>query len=832
MKVLLGSFSSHPFAEGLRTLLSGTGEFTVVPFDEAAAVPEETGLDDPSVLLVEGRDPEDCRRFLDVPAIRMVVLFDPLAARAFVGVDNPRWEELADLLKAVAGEATTSGHATRGDRIRVVDAGWFLSDRARGADSVALAPLTEWLELSLGRCLLRRGGPDVSGVPGWSIAPSEALDLLGLDREQTSATRLAERLSAAGHALIRSQTSLPPAIAELADVFSLTELEIRLLCLVLAPELDGRYGTVIGVLQDDLTRRRPGLTLLAELMSPAEVSTWDLRRTMHASDSAVSAGLLRPVDSDVLPVDVGFAPTAAVIAHLLAPSIDRAVAETGSVLRRPWLEDEPVLSAEESELVGRLRERIAESPTVLHLVGGGRAKGWFGRLANSIGLPLVVGDLENVEPGPARVAAVADWAVLSRLAHSGLVVLGFGALSAAERRSVADRLAGAAPGVALVAVDSEPSFEEPWFDSGLLIRAPAITTAQRASWWSRAAVRADVPLAADDIRRLAATALIEPEQIDRSMAVAAARGARAGRSAVAFVQQAARELAPTPLPSGVRRMVPVYVWDDIVLTTARKELLQAIPGHVLHAGRVLEDWGFAGRMPYGLGVAALFSGPSGTGKTMAAQIIAGSLGVDLLQVDLSKTISKYIGETEKNLDAIFEAAERSGAVLLFDEADAIFGRRTEISDAHDRYANVEVAYLLQRMESFRGLAVLTTNMKQNIDDAFVRRLRFVVEFALPDAPERLRIWRKAFPPGAPLAPDVDVALLARRLPIAGGSIQNIALHAAFLAAAIGGSIDAAHVLAATRRELLKIGMLTAARSLDDLQPEPGGAASTNRRVAS
>src|SRR5262249_22129092 len=158
-------------------------------------------------------------------------------------------------------------------------------------------------------------------------------------------------------------------------------------------------------------------------------------------------------------------------------------------------------------------------------------------------------------------------------------------------------------------------------------------------------------------------------------------------------------------------------------TALHKELLQAIPGHVLHAGRVLEEWGFADRLPYGLGVAALFSGPSGTGKTMAAQIIAGALGVDLLQVDHSKTNSKYIGETEKNLDAIFDLGERSGAVLLFDEADAIFGKRTEISDAHDRYANVEVAYLLQRMESFRGLAVLTTNMKQNIDDGFVRRLR-------------------------------------------------------------------------------------------------------------
>jgi SpoVK/Ycf46/Vps4 family AAA+-type ATPase len=350
-----------------------------------------------------------------------------------------------------------------------------------------------------------------------------------------------------------------------------------------------------------------------------------------------------------------------------------------------------------------------------------------------------------------------------------------------------------------------------------VLRAPTIAAAQRAGWWSRAAGAAGVELDARDLERLAATVTIAPQHIKPSMTLAARHMATgASGSTVELVQRAARDLVPTPLPPGVRRIEPTYGWDDIVLTDQSKQLLRTISVHVLHAGRVLEEWGFATRVPYGQGVAALFCGLSGTGKTMAAQIIARDLGVELVQVDLSKTVSKYIGETEKNLDAAFDAAERVGAVLLFDEADAVFGKRTEISDAHDRYANVEVAYLLQRMESFRGLAVLTTNMKQNIDDAFVRRLRFVVEFALPDAAERLRIWRKAFPPEAPVAPGVDVAVLARRLPIAGGSIQNIALHAAFLAASSGGPIGALHVLDATRRELLKIGMFTAARSLDDL----------------
>lgn len=286
------------------------------------------------------------------------------------------------------------------------------------------------------------------------------------------------------------------------------------------------------------------------------------------------------------------------------------------------------------------------------------------------------------------------------------------------------------------------------------------------------------------------------------------------------------------LPPGVRRIEPVYGWRDIVVGDENRALLESISQHVLYEGRVMEEWGFSTRVTYGRGVSALFSGPSGTGKTMAAQIIAKDLGVDLLQVDLSKTVSKYIGDTEKNLDRVFEAAECNGSVLLFDEADAIFGRRTEIKDAHDRHANVEVAYLLQRLEEFRGLTILTTNMKRNIDDAFARRLRFVIDFALPTAAERVRIWRQAFPEGVLADGDPDIATVASRLPIAGGSIQNIALHAAFLAAPDGGPIGIEHVFAAIRRELLKMGMRSAVSGLDDLMPIRVGADRHDQRVAS
>ena len=688
--------------------------------------------------------------------------------------------------------------------------------RAQGADSVALAPLMEWLEVGFGLALLRRTGQGDPGVPGWSIAPHEALELLDLCARPMDETSLAARRSAADGALIVSRTTLPGPLAEVAEAFSLTELELRLLCLVLAPELDGRYATVIGVLQDDLTRRRPGLTLLAELMAESEVGAWDLRRAIFASHSVSSEGLVHPVGPEALPIEVGLAPSEAVVAHLLAPSIDRAVAASDAVLQGPIPSSDMPLSSVETQLARWLERRIATSSATIQLVGGGPSKAWFNRLAASIGLPLVVGDLGEVEPGVQQVEAVSDWGVLSRLAEAGLMVLGIDGLGPVERRRVGARLLELARGLRLVVTDGERSFDWSWRGSALQLRAPIVSIVQRAAWWSRAANRNGLALGPEDVQRLAATAPIDPERIDRSVAVAASQAASANESVVALVQRAARELEPTPLPQGVRRLVPTYRWDDIVLSPQRKELLQAIP--LARASGRPSPGGVGLRRPDAI-------------RARRRRLVQRSErhrqddgGADHRrrargrppQVDLSKTISKYIGETEKNLDSIFDAAEATGSVLLFDEADAIFGKRTEIKDAHDRHANVEVAYLLQRMESFRGLAVLTTNFKQNIDDAFVRRLRFVVEFALPDAAERHRIWRKAFPKGAPLARDVDVARLAGGLQIPGGSIQNIALHAAFLAAGDGGPIDAAHLLAATRRELVKIGMLTAERSLDEL----------------
>jgi ATP-dependent 26S proteasome regulatory subunit len=269
--------------------------------------------------------------------------------------------------------------------------------------------------------------------------------------------------------------------------------------------------------------------------------------------------------------------------------------------------------------------------------------------------------------------------------------------------------------------------------------------------------------------------------------------------------QACREQVGWQLGSLAQRLTPCYTWDDIVLPDDLMRQLREIADQVATRSEVYEKWGFGARLPRGRGISALFSGPSGTGKTMAAEILANHLQLDLYRIDLAGVVSKYIGETEKNLRKVFDAAEQSGAIIFFDEADALFGKRSEVRDSHDRYANIEVNYLLQRMEDYRGLAILCTNRRSALDRAFLRRLRFLVEFPFPDSENRSLIWQKVFPPEAPLAP-LDLAALSR-LEISGGNIRNIALNAAFLAAGEGANIRMEHVLHAARREYAKIDKL-------------------------
>jgi hypothetical protein len=261
------------------------------------------------------------------------------------------------------------------------------------------------------------------------------------------------------------------------------------------------------------------------------------------------------------------------------------------------------------------------------------------------------------------------------------------------------------------------------------------------------------------------------------------------------------------LGASARKIAPQHGWGDIVLPPDGLAQLGEVCAQVRHRRKVYGEWGFDAKVSLSKGLCALFYGPSGTGKTLAVEVIAKELELEAYKIDLSTVVSKYIGETEKNLSAIFQEAETSNAILFFDEADALFGKRSEVKDAHDRYANIEINYLLQRMEEFEGVVVLATNLRKNIDEAFFRRMHFAVEFPFPDEQRRYRIWRQHFPEAVTVAEDVDFNFLASRLDLAGGSIRNVVLNAAFLAAANSGVIGIKHLIHAARREYEKLGRL-------------------------
>ncbi|MEO0564237.1 MAG: ATP-binding protein, partial [Chloroflexota bacterium] len=252
---------------------------------------------------------------------------------------------------------------------------------------------------------------------------------------------------------------------------------------------------------------------------------------------------------------------------------------------------------------------------------------------------------------------------------------------------------------------------------------------------------------------------------------------------------------------------PRYTWDDLILPNDQLSQLYEIVDRARHAHLVQNEWGFRKRIPNATGVSCLFAGESGTGKTLSSQVIANELGLAMYRIDLSAVVSKYIGETEKNLNVIFSEAQSSNAILFFDEADAIFGKRSEVKDARDRYANIEVAYLLQQIEDYDGVAIMATNLRQNLDEAFTRRLDFMIDFPFPDEIYREKLWHAHFPVEAPLAENIDIRGIARRYRLSGGNIRNAVLASAFLAAADGGTITEDHIRNAVRREHQKMGRL-------------------------
>ena len=683
-----------------------------------------------------------------------------------------------------------------------------------------LTDALRWLDLCLHRRLRHENEAAEGGyTPAWAMTAGRARALLSEEFASVSEEQLDAAQKQLEAAVFTPEAGCGDAgFLRVCEAFGLSPEERQILLMALAPELDGRYARVFGFLNDDLTRRRPTATLVAQLLSKNRPA-WGLRHVL-SDDRPLGLHRLLTLDPrDLLPgSESGLVPAPEIVSFLLMLTAASDVPGYG-----PFISVTPTVgsaaspdSTELSRLLARWREvssRTPEAVPMVQLAGDEAVRRWFegAVLENDT---IVTFDLEGLEDhGPTALKngclAVARVAMLH---DAVLLVVGRTSLEPSRREWFDCRLlAELSRRAPRVAVHGDATWITRARVPVRVVERPALSCAGRAALWQGSARALGLELPEDQARAIAATVHFGEPEIEATLRLC-------GGSIVdpRQLQAAARRVAHAAVPSSVRRIEAGFGWDDIVLPDPIRDQLHQIPSHVRHAGEVLDDWGYRARMPYGHGIAALFSGPSGTGKTMAAQIIAGELGVDLFQVDLSKTVSKYIGETEKNLDAIFAAAEAASAVLLFDEADALFGKRTEVRDAHDRYANVEVAYLLQRMESYAGLAVLTTNLRQNLDSSFMRRLRFVVEFPRPDGGAREEIWRRVFPRLAPLGADVSFGFLARQLDLTGGDIQQIAIRAAFAAITDGGSIEMRHIFAATREELRKLGMVSAEKSLAEV----------------
>ncbi|MCB2179910.1 AAA family ATPase [bacterium] len=335
-----------------------------------------------------------------------------------------------------------------------------------------------------------------------------------------------------------------------------------------------------------------------------------------------------------------------------------------------------------------------------------------------------------------------------------------------------------------------------------------LSATERADLWISLFEEFEEALPEKDILTLAGQFTLTSAQIIAASSTAISIALQEGRALnVSDLFKAAQFHSGNHLPELAQKIEPRYAWEDIVLPETPINMLRELVLMVKSRPVVLEQWGLGKKLAASNGISALFAGPPGTGKTLAAQIIANELGIDLYRIDLSTVVSKYVGETEKNLEKIFSEASESNAILFFDEADTIFGKRSEVKDAQDRYANLEVGYLLQRMESYNGLAILATNLKANLDDAFTRRLQFIINFPFPDEEYRHKIWQVLIPPTLPREENLDLELLAKRFKLAGGNIRNIILSAAYYAAENGNKVTMPHLLHGARREIQKMGKL-------------------------
>ncbi|MGY4404064.1 ATP-binding protein [Bradyrhizobium sp. USDA 3315] len=668
--------------------------------------------------------------------------------------------------------------------------------------------------------------PAAGDVAGLVRHPASLKHLLAPEprvEESEEARRAAERLLVA---LVSAGNDDEP-LVRLHRRLSLSALELKVLLLCLAPDLDAKYQAAFGILNDDLSRRGPSLGLACKILGESSVVRATLTQAGKLTRwQLLDCGAQLPRADEVMRLDSALAGwllgDAGALLH--DPAV-RTVLESA-----PWRGARLLGEAFDQGLAGQLAGALASDANRGRwvILSGADADGWraIAELAVQLGGPpllrVSLATFANLPDSEAVGTAARLARAATLLGASPVIDVRDGdsrVTCEAAVAMLASMLKDLSQGIALITDDARR------FASLLHDRVVAVLERDAplppaiAATFRTAALQSELSLTDEACMRLAHAFPQPPGVIEDAVRLAALQGAAGlpAPSQYARVAAACRHISSPDMPRFAKRIVPTFALDDIVLPAEWHEQLRELVNNVVHAPKVMNDWGFGATLPQGRGIAALFHGPSGTGKTTAAQAVARALDTDVYQADLSLLESKFIGETAKNVDMLFNDAERSHAVLVCDEADAILGKRSEIKDAHDRYANIDVAYLLQRIEAYSGLVILTTNFRQNIDQAFQRRFRFVVEFPKPDVQGREQIWRKCLPGSAPVGADVDFGFLARRVELTGGNIRQIALRAAFAAAADHSpEITMAHILGATRAELLKIGMTTAARELDDL----------------
>lgn len=649
-------------------------------------------------------------------------------------------------------------------------------------------------------------------------APSETLRGLVVSWDEVESTLEREPLAALWEpdgvldlSLDLAQDTPPDTpFVRLVSAFDLTTLDTFILLACLAPELDRRYERLYAFLQDDMSTKRPTLNLLMSLLGGTLEQRFAVWGRLQPSAPLLQQQLIMPAANPERPNAAGLTDALQVdnriVRYLLGdPHPDERV--RAAIVTQT---EDDALPLDEATYT-HLLESLPAAP-MIYMKGQPN----LGQASAAAAL-CEAHDMALVNVDGARLTTLDTpraWRLALRegyLNDAALMIENWGALLGENTQPERDfwEALYAYPRPVFLCGDKD---WEP-LDMHRSRRMLRVTLEippypERLAAWETFTQAYEIDLPPDVLAELSNKFRLSRGGIQRAINTALDMAA-SRRDAV----------APDDLYSGVQshislqlghlaeRIHPRYTWGDLILPDDQLRQLHEIADRARFAHQVHNQWGFSRRIPNANGVSALFAGESGTGKTLAVQVIANELGLALYRIDLSAVVSKYIGETEKNLSTIFSEARSSNAILFFDEADALFGKRSEVKDARDRYANIEIAYLLQQIEDYDGVAIMATNLRQNLDEAFTRRLDFLIDFPFPDENYREKIWAAHFPPEAPLDPNVDMRALAERYHLAGGNIRNAALASAYLAAADGGVITTQHVQNAVRREHQKMGRL-------------------------